>query len=184
MMESCETKGRRNFGEAHAKEIVDENFPSCRPVACVRKTVVAVKVCEAPLELPQFAGEYFALGPMPAYGFYARNARGITLQNMRFQVSTPDLRPAMILDHMEDVAISGLSVQGNTEADSVLRFIDSSQILLTGSRVLTPSSTFLQIEGANNDGIIVEGGDLSKAASAVTFNNGATEKAVKMRHVL
>ena len=135
-------------------------------------------------DLPQFAGEYFALGPMPAYGFYARNARGITLQNVRFQVSTPDLRPAMILDHMEDVAISGLSVQGNTEADSVLRFIDSSQILLAASRVLTPSSTFLQIEGASNDGIIVEGGDLSKAASTVAFKNGATENSVKMRNVL
>jgi hypothetical protein len=121
---------------------------------------------------------------MPAYGFYARNARGITLQNVRFQMSTPDLRPGVILDHMEDVAINGLSVQGNTKADSVVRVIDSSQILLTASRVLTPSSTFLRIEGVSNDGIIVEGGDLSKAASAVSFKNGATEKAVKMRNVL
>jgi hypothetical protein len=113
-------------------------------------------------DLPAFAGEYFALGPMPAYGFYARNARGITLQNVRLQVSTPDLRPAMILDHVEDVAINGLSVQGNTEAESVLRFVDSKHILLTAPRVLTPSSTFLQLEGTDNDAIIVDGGISTK----------------------
>jgi hypothetical protein len=135
-------------------------------------------------DVPQTFGEYFRLGPMPAYGLYARNARGITLQNVRFQVSTPDLRPAMILDHTEDVAINGFSVQGNPEAESVLRFIDSRQALLTATRVLTPSSVFLQIEGEANDGIIVDGGDLSKAASPVAYKNGATEMAVKLRNVL
>ncbi len=44
-------------------------------------------------DLPQIAGEYFMLGPMPAYGLYARNSRGVTLQNVRFQVKEPDLRP-------------------------------------------------------------------------------------------
>jgi hypothetical protein len=134
-------------------------------------------------DVPLTYGEYFKLGAMPAYGLYARNARGITLQNVRFQVSTPDLRPAMILDHVEDVAINGFSVQGNAEAESVLRFIDSKQTLLTATRVLTPSSTFLQLEGEANDGIIVEGGDLSKAKSAVAFKNGATGKSVKLRNV-
>ncbi len=134
-------------------------------------------------DVPQIFGEYFRLGPMPAYGLYARNARGITLQNVRFQVATPDLRPAMILDHVEDVAINGFSVEGNTEAESVLRFIDSKQALLTATRVLTPSPTFLQLEGAANEGIIVEGGDLSKAAAPVAYKNGATEKAVTLRNI-
>lgn len=84
---------------------------------------------------------------MSAYGLYVRNVRGITLQNVRFQVSTPDLCPDVILDHAEDVAIYGLSVQGNLEAESLLRFIDFKQTLLTGTRVLTPFSTFLQLEG-------------------------------------
>jgi len=105
------------------------------------------------------------------------------LQNVRFEVATPDLRPAVIFDHVEDAAIYGLNVQGNPQAESVLRFIDSKQALLTGSRVLTPSSTFLQLEGDGNDGIIVEGGDLSKAASAVAFKNGASEQSVKLRNL-
>lgn len=134
-------------------------------------------------DVPKVFGEYFELGPIPAYGLYARNAHGLTLQNVRFQVSTPDLRPAVIFDHVEDAVFNGLSVQGNAEAESVLRFIDSKQTLITAPRVLTPSSTFLQLEGEANEGIIVEGGDLSKAASAVAFKFGATEQSVKLRNV-
>lgn len=132
-------------------------------------------------DLPEIAGEYFMLGPMPAYGLYARNVHGLTLQNMRLQVSTPDLRPALILDHVEDVAISGLGVQGNTEAESVLRFINSKQTLLTATRVLTAASTFLRLEGAGNEGIIIDGGDLSKAALPIAFGSDAKKSAVKLR---
>jgi polygalacturonase len=133
--------------------------------------------------IPQVFGEYFELGPIPAYGLYVRNARGITLQNVRFEVSSPDLRPAVVFDHVEDAAFNGLSVQGNTQAESVLRFLDSKHTLITAARVLTPSCPFLQLEGEKNDGIIIEGGDLSRAASAVAFRNGATEKSVKLRNI-
>jgi hypothetical protein len=134
-------------------------------------------------DVPKVFGEYFELGPIPAYGLYARNARGLTLSNVRFEVSTPDLRPAVIFDHVEDAGLYGLSVQGNPQAESVLRFIDSKQALLTATRVLTPCSTFLQLEGEGNEGIIVEGGDLSKASSPVAFKNGASESSVKLRNV-
>ena len=134
-------------------------------------------------DVPKAFGEYFELGPIPAYGLYARNACGLTLQNVRFQVSTPELRPAVIFDHVEDAAFNGFSVEGNKDAESVLRFIDSKQTLITAARVLTPSSPFLQLEGDSNEGIIIEGGDLSKAASAVAFKNGASEAQVKLRNV-
>lgn len=118
---------------------------------------------------------------MPAYGFYARNARGITLQNIRLQVVTPDLRPALIFDHVEDAAINGFSVQGNPDSESVPRLIDSRQVLFTAARVLTPSSSFLQLEGTGNEGITIDGGDLSKASRPLALKNSVTEKAVKLR---
>jgi hypothetical protein len=102
---------------------------------------------------------------------------------VRFQVSTPDLRPAVIFDHVMDAAVDCISVQGNTVAESVVRIIDSEQVLLTAARVLTPSSAFLQLEGEANKGIIVEGGDLSNATSAVIFKNGASEKSINLRNV-
>ena len=132
-------------------------------------------------DLPEVAGEYFMLGPLPAYGLYARRARGVTLQNVRFQVAAPELRPALILDHVVDAAINGLSVEGNLKAESVLRVIDSTDVFVTATRVLTPSPAFLQVEGSANQRITIDGGDLSKAAAPVAFRAGASARAVKVR---
>jgi polygalacturonase len=132
-------------------------------------------------DLPKIAGEYFMLGAMPAYGFYARNSRGLTLQNVRLQVSSPEMRPAVIFDHVEDVAVNGLSVQANPAAESALRCINSRQILLTAPRLLSSAAVFLQLEGAENENIKIDGGDVSKAATALAFKDGAAKKAVQMR---
>jgi len=124
-------------------------------------------------DLPKIAGEYFMLGPIPAYGFYARNVRALTLNNIRLQFARPDLRPALILDNVEDVAINSLNVQADASAESALRFINSRGVLLTATRLLTPTSTFLQIEGSSTERIKIDGGDISRATAPLAFKNGA-----------
>ena len=136
--------------------------------------------------IPQTSREYFGVwgedpvGP-PAYGLFARNVKGLTLHNVRFTVVNPDLRPAVVLDNVQDAAIHALSVQGNSAAESALRFTKVKDALLSASRVLTPAAVFLQLEGDANANIIVDGGDLTKAASAVALKGGATRAAVKVR---
>lgn len=129
-------------------------------------------------ELPEIAGEYFMLGPMPAYGFYARNAKGITLQNVRFEVASPELRPAVVLDHVEDVSVVGLSVQGNESAESVMRFRSTSDVSLTAVRELTPAAVFLQVEGADSGEITIHGSSLGKARKPLQLASGVSADAV------
>ena len=131
--------------------------------------------------LPEIAGEYFMMGPMPAYGLYVRGVRGLTMQNIRLQVSTPDLRPAVIFDQVTDATIQNLSVEGNPAAESTLRFRGSKQVLLTAPRVLAQAATFLQLEGSGNNRIIVDGGDISSATTPLFFKDGANSSAVKLR---
>ncbi|MGH9404009.1 MAG: hypothetical protein ACRD2P_18155 [Terriglobia bacterium] len=114
-------------------------------------------------------------------GGLARRVRGLTLSNVRFEVVKPDLRPAVVLDHVTDAAVNGFSVQGNKDADSVLRFIGTHDALLSATRLLTPAAVFLQVEGESNTGITIDGGDLSKAAKRVAFKSGASTEAVKLR---
>jgi hypothetical protein len=136
--------------------------------------------------IPQVSREYFGVwseepvGP-PAYGLYARRVKGLTLNNVRFTVATPDLRPAMVLDDVQDVAVHALSVQGNPAAESVLRFRNVNDVLVSSPRVLTPSAVFLQLEGTHNANVILDGGDLTKAAKAVALADGASAAAVKVR---
>jgi hypothetical protein len=135
---------------------------------------------EARAEVPQVAGEYFEIGTPPAYGLFARNVHGLSLNNVRFEVEKSDLRPAVVLDHVTDASLNGLSAQGNALAKSVLRFVEARDVLVSSPRVLTPAGVFLNVEGPSR-GIVVDGGDLSKAATPVAFEGGAAKGAVKVR---
>lgn len=136
---------------------------------------------EAARQVEQVAGEYFEIGTPPAYGLFARNVRGLTLNNVRFEPTLPDLRPAVVLDHVSDAALSGLSAPGNPQAKSVVRIVESHEVLITAPRVLAPAAVFLAVEGAGSQGIVVDGGDLSKAKAPVAIDGGAGKNAVKVR---
>ena len=43
------------------------------------------------------------------------------MDHVRFDVREPDLRPAVVLDHVVDAVASGLSAQGNPLAESLWR---------------------------------------------------------------
>jgi len=132
-------------------------------------------------DVPKVAGEYYEIGVPPAYALYARNVRGLNLYNVRFEVTTDELRPAVVFDHVKDAAVNGFSVQGNEKAESLLRFIETSDVLLSASRVLTPTALFLQVEGATTERITIDGGDLSRAAAPLSFKADAPKKSVKLR---
>lgn len=131
--------------------------------------------------VPELAGEYFELGVLPAYALYARNVRGLTLANVRFELAAPDQRPALVFDSVTDAAIQGLSVQGDPGMESVARLIASQDVLLSATRLLTPARVFMQLEGASSRGVVVDGGDLSRAAQAVSVQRGAPEQAITVR---
>jgi polygalacturonase len=132
-------------------------------------------------DVPKMAGEYFELGVLPAYALFARKVRGLTMSNVRFEVASAELRPAVVFEQVEDAAVNGFNVQGDRGAESVLRFRDTRDVLMSATRLLTPAQTFLQVEGEVSQGITLDGGDLSKAAEAVTFKGGVARNAVKVR---
>jgi hypothetical protein len=134
-------------------------------------------------DVPQIGGEYFQIGTPPAYGMYARNVRGLTLNNVRFEMQTPELRPAVVFDNVQDATVTNLAAQGNPQAESVLRFINARDVLLIGPRVLAPAAVFLQIEGSANEQIVIDGGNISKAAKSLVSAHGADEKAVTLRAI-
>lgn len=131
-------------------------------------------------DVPEVAGEYFETGILPSYALYARNVRALTLSNIRFEVVAAEGRPAVVFDHVVDAAVNGFSVQGTKEAESTLRFMESREILMSASRLLTPAPVFLQIEGAASEAITIDGGDVTKASTALVFKAGANKAAVKM----
>jgi hypothetical protein len=132
-------------------------------------------------DVPKMIGEYYAAGVFPAYALYARNVRGLTLNDVRFEVAGAEARPAVVFDHVEDAAVNAFSAQGTKEAESLLRFIETKDVLLSAARLLVPAAVFLQVEGAGCSNIAVDGGDISKAVAPLVFKDGAAQAAVKLR---
>ncbi|SIO51186.1 glycoside hydrolase family 28 protein [Chitinophaga niabensis] len=126
-------------------------------------------------DVPKVASEYYVIGVPPAHGIFARNVKGLTMNNVRLQTQTPDLRPAMVLDHVKDAALNGCSITG---VDEVVRCIDVQDVLFQAPRVLSPSKIFMQVEGMANRNIKIEGGDLSKVTTPLA---GAWKEIVKLR---
>ena len=136
---------------------------------------------EASAQVPKIAGEYFEIGTPPAYGLYARNVRGLTVNSVRFAFEKPDLRPALDFDNVSDATVTGLSAYGNATAKSLLRFKDTHDVLMSATKVLTPAASLLELVGPSNSGITIDGGDISKAAKPLTLSDGGSAKAVRIR---
>jgi len=136
-------------------------------------------------DVPKIAAEYFGVwdpapGGPPAYALYARNVKGLSLHNVRFEYEKPDARPAIIFDNVQDATINGLTAKGS-EGTELLRFINSKDVLLTAAKLVTPAATFLQVEGSSSEGIMVNGSDFRKAGQALAFQNGASKESVKLQ---
>jgi hypothetical protein len=95
-------------------------------------------------------------------------------------MASPDMRPALILDNVEDVTVNGLSAQGQKNAESLLRFINTRDVLISALRVLIPVANVLQVEGKESRNIKIDGGDLSKADKPSVFAAGADAQAVRL----
>jgi hypothetical protein len=79
-------------------------------------------------ELADTYREYFQYGVLPAYGLYARHARGLTLDGVRFDLATVDARPAVVCDDVADLEIARLRADCGADAAIVLRAIRDATI--------------------------------------------------------
>ena len=132
-------------------------------------------------DVPKVVGEYYQIGVPPAYGIYARNVKNLILHNVSLTMAKADMRPALIFDNVQDAAINGLNIDGQEQAESACRFINSGDVLMTAARLKSPAKIFLAVEGDKSKAIKIDGGDISKAVTSVSFNAGASKQSVKLR---
>jgi len=126
---------------------------------------------------PQYP-EYFSLGILPAYGLYARHARDIVLNNVQFNLSSKDMRPAIVCDDVENLEICDLRAESNLESECLIRLCQTRQAFIHGCRPINDIETFLHVEGQKSQGITLIANDLNKAKSAVQLSQGAKSQAV------
>ena len=78
-------------------------------------------------------------------------------------------------------SVNNLSIEGNIDAESAIRFINSKDLLLSGVRLTSPAKILLQTEGAGNKNIRIYSSDLSRVEKVVSFMRGADSSMVKVQ---
>ena len=86
-------------------------------------------------------------GPLPAYGFYCRHVKGLSLTNVRLQTTEPDLRHSLVCDDVQNVSIMGFDAQYSTGAAAMIRLTGVDGTLISGCVPGMSNGVFLAVEG-------------------------------------
>lgn len=63
--------------------------------------------------------EFSMFGELPAWGFYVRHVKGLTMKNIRLSIGEADYRPAMVFDDVQDLLITDLAVEGDDKPEPI-----------------------------------------------------------------
>jgi hypothetical protein len=121
--------------------------------------------------------EYHMFGTLPAYGIYLRHVKGLTFEDITLDTATPDLRPALVGEDVEDLELSNFRAAGASPA-ALLRLREARQVYLHGCRPLGEVALFLSVEGTGSQGILLQANDLRRAGQVFTLAEGAPVGAI------
>jgi polygalacturonase len=87
---------------------------------------------------------------LPAYGFYIRHAKNITLQNIKFNVGYTDLRAALWLEDAHNILLNQIESNTHVHDESYVYLHDVSHVTISGFRATYDLPLFLKLEGENS----------------------------------
>jgi polygalacturonase len=131
-------------------------------------------------EVPKAYPESRMFGRLPAYGLYVRHAKGIRMQNVVFESSPTEQRPAVVCDDVASLEIAGLRIprQGNQSAAVELR--QTRDAWIRDTRASNNAPSLLHVTGANSAQIVVSSCDLLGARQPVTMGLETSPDAVML----
>jgi hypothetical protein len=121
--------------------------------------------------------EYHMFGTLPAYGVYLRHVKGLTFENVTLDTASPDLRPALVGEDIEDLELSNFRAAGSGP-EPLIRLCDVRQVYLHGCRPMGEVALFLGVKGGGSQNILMQGNDFRRAVQVYTLEGGAPVEAV------
>lgn len=123
--------------------------------------------------------EYHMFGVLPAYGIYLRHAKGLTFEDITLDTASPDLRPALVGEDVEDLELSTFRAAGSGP-EPVIRLQDARQVYLHGCRPSSESTLFLGVAGAGSRDILMQDNDFRRCAQICSLADGASAEAITL----
>ena len=108
-------------------------------------------------------------GELPAYGFYIRHAKNITLDNIRLDFADEDQRPALVCDDIEQLEIKGLKAKGTPHSPEIIRLVNTRDVVISESQPTSDVPVFLSVYGEDSKDIIMLNNILKNAKKKYIF---------------
>ncbi|MFH1069050.1 MAG: glycoside hydrolase family 28 protein [Candidatus Glassbacteria bacterium] len=129
-------------------------------------------------ELESQYPEAVMFGSLPAYGFYCRHVRDLRLENIDLQLESPDQRPALVFEDVQNLDLDGLTEKrAGSSAAPVLVLRDVADAGIRACRPLSEIPVFMLLEG-DTQRVSVTGNDLGRAGKLFEVGRGGKETAV------
>lgn len=139
-------------------------------------------VVDSNREIPENETSYPSgrvFGRIPAFGFFIRHVKNITLENVWLRFSADDHRPAILCDDVEQIEINGLKASGTSDIPEVIRLVNSKDVLILGSRPTSQVPVFLAVYGDKSENIILQNNQFTKAKKNFVLETGLNKKIIR-----
>ncbi|MBZ5595241.1 MAG: hypothetical protein LAP39_23600 [Acidobacteriia bacterium] len=134
------------------------------------------------LNVPEVPAKYpdpDIFGELPALALYGRHVDGLMLRNFNVHSEEPDGRPAVILDDVARLEVTGFDSTNIPPHQPILLFQNVVGALLYGNRA--PSAdVFLSVRGAKSNGVSLRGNDLRHARQATQQSSDVPPEAISI----
>ena len=130
---------------------------------------------DARREIPENADKYpehSMFGTLPAYGFYCRHVKGLSLRNIETSSLEDDERPALVCDDVEGLELAGSAFAGS------IRLKQVNDAFVHGCRAPGRVQTWMEVSGNQSERISVMGNELGNARKAVDIAGDVAKDAV------
>jgi polygalacturonase len=80
--------------------------------------------------------EFSMFGELPAWAFYVRHVRGLTMKNISVKTEAPDFRPAFVFDDVQRLKLSNINVTENkVDKQFILRNVSEADLQVDEKRI-------------------------------------------------
>ena len=139
------------------------------------------KRADARREIPENAAKYpehSMFGTLPAYGFYCRHVKGLSLRGVETGFLKDDERPALVCDDVESLDLADSAFAGALEGEPAVRLQQVKDAFVHGCRAPGPIQTWMEVSGGQCQRLSVMGNDVRYAGKAVDIAGDVPKDAV------
>lgn len=92
--------------------------------------------------------EVKTFGPtIPAYGIWARHVKGLVLNNITFHLKSNDLRPVLVCEDGQHIAVNNWKIPETVGGTSIIRLRQVDGAVINNAETNSQAQSFVRIEG-------------------------------------